>query len=105
MNIVRLKANAKTVTASLTYSLYEWMTRNIKINYLLIFLFAYTAFSKLNLFSFSIPFSWKEFQLVDLSGFKTAIFKSPVLRPYIHSLAYMTPISEILVCLLLLFNK
>jgi hypothetical protein len=105
MNTVRLKTNAETGSRRFSYTLYEWTTTNIKINYLLIFLFAYTAFSKLSLFSYSAPFSWNEFRLINLTDFKEAMFKSPVLRPYIHELAYGIPVTEIIVCMLLLFSK
>jgi hypothetical protein len=63
------------------------ISRQIKISYLLIFLFAYTAVSK----------------LADVEIFKGAMAKSPVLRPYAHELAYIIPISELIACLLLLF--
>jgi hypothetical protein len=96
-NTVWLKSNATTGKTSLNYTVHEWITRNIKINYLLIFLLAYTAFSKLHLFSAG--------SFINLIDFKTAMLKSPVLRPYIHELAYIIPISEIAVCLLLLFNN
>ena len=79
------------------------ISRQIKTSYLLIFLFAYTAVSKLNLFSYTIPFSWEKFKLVDVEAFKGAMAKSPVLLPYVNELAYIIPISELIVCLLLLF--
>ncbi|WP_207515826.1 MauE/DoxX family redox-associated membrane protein [Longitalea luteola] len=100
-----LKNIGKPASGSPLLTVYNWITRNIKINYFLIFLFAYTAVSKLNLFSYTVPFSWESFKLVDVSSFKEAMSKSPVLRPYLHVLAWMIPASEIAACLLLLFNK
>lgn len=105
LNTVRLMTNPEKNRLSIFYTISEWLTRHVKVNYLLIFLFAYTAFSKLNLFSYSPPFSWSGFRLIDLADFEKAMFKSPVLRPYIHELAYLIPISELVVCLLLIFNK
>jgi hypothetical protein len=105
LNIIRLKNTGKHEAATRITTIYNWINQNIKINYFLIFLFAYTAVSKLNLFSFGAPFSWENFKLIDVSSFKEAMFKSPVLRPYIHELAWMIPASEILACVLLLFNK
>ena len=87
------------------YVAYEWVQRYIKVNYLLIFLFAYTAFSKLNLFSYSAPFSWETFRFIDLAAFQNAMFKSPVLQPYVTGLSYIIPLSELALCLLLLFNR
>ena len=79
------------------------ISRQIKTSYLLIFLFTYTAVSKLNLFSYTVPFRWENFKLADVEAFKGAMAKSPVLQPYVHELAYIIPISELIVCLLLLF--
>ena len=87
------------------YAVCEWVTRYIKVAWLLIFLFAYTAFSKLNLFSYSAPFSWEKFKFIDLAAFQGAMFKSPVLRPYVTGLSYLIPFSELALCLLLLFNQ
>ncbi|MCS3802231.1 MauE/DoxX family redox-associated membrane protein [Niastella sp. OAS944] len=97
LNTVLFKHNPETNKPSVFNTLSEWLTRNIKVSHLLIFLFAYTAFSKLQFFSNS--------QLIDLADFEKAMFKSPVLRPYVHELAYLIPLSEIVVCLLLIFNK
>lgn len=105
MNTIRLKTIGKQETATRISTINNWITRNLKINYFLIFLFAYTAVSKLNLFSYSIPFSWEHFKFIDVSSFKEAMSKSPVLRPYIHQLAWLIPSSEIVACILLLFNK
>lgn len=97
LNTVWLKTAPETNKLSIFNTLSKWLTRHIKVSHLLIFLFAYTAFSKLQFFSDS--------QLIDLADFEKAMFKSPVLRPYIHELAYLIPLSEIVVCLLLIFNK
>lgn len=105
MNTLRLKTIVKTETAIRIMAIYNWITQHIKINYLLIFLFAYTAVSKLNLFSYTAPFSWDNFKFIDISSFEEAMFKSPVLRPYVHELAWMIPAIEIVACILLLFNK
>lgn len=104
-NTIRLKNTGKHEAATRIAIIYNWINQNIKVNYFLIFLFAYTATSKLHLFSYSAPFSWETFKLIDVSSFKEAMAKSPVLRPYIHVLAWMIPVSEILACILLLFNK
>ncbi|WP_205509535.1 MauE/DoxX family redox-associated membrane protein [Longitalea arenae] len=100
-----LKNMGKPGSATRVSMMYNWVTRNIRINYFLIFLFAYTAASKLHLFSYGASFTWESFQFVDLTAFKEAMAKSPVLRPYLHVLAWMIPVSEIAACLLLLFNK
>lgn len=104
-NTILSKQTAKTNATLLFGSLGNWITKYIKINYFLIFLFAYTAISKLALFSYSIPFSWEEFKIIDLSSFQGAMSKSPVLRPYLRQLSYIIPLSEIVVCLLLLSSK
>jgi hypothetical protein len=104
-NMISSKLSAKTNTTAIFATLYNWIIKHIKINYFLIFLLAYTAISKLTLFSYSTPFTWEEFKIIDLTSFKEAMFKSPVLRPYVHQLAYIIPITEMLACLLLLFNK
>jgi len=80
---------------------YQFLIRNIKINYLFIFLFAYTAISKLQLFTYTKD----GFKLFDATDFKGAMFKSQPLRPYVDYLAYIIPLSELLVCALLLFNR
>lgn len=98
INAIRIKITENTATR--ITSIYNGITHHIKINYFLIFLFAYTAISKLNLFSYN-----PQFKFIDLSNFEEAMFKSPVLRPYVHELAWMIPVSEIAVCMLLLFNK
>lgn len=97
LNTVWLKSDTEANKLSIFNTLSNWLTRHIKVSHLLIFLFAYTAFSKLQFFSNS--------QLIDLADFEKAMFKSPVLRPYIHELAYLIPLSEIVVCLLLLVTK
>ena len=86
-----------------SFNFFTTINNSIKISYLLVFLFAYTAVSKLSLFSFAIPFSWENFKVVDLETFKGAMAKSPVLRPFVNELAYIIPISELIACLLLLF--
>jgi len=83
----------------------KWVSRYIKANYFLVYLFGYTAISKLNIFSSPIPFSWETFKLPDLSQFKMAMFNSPELRPYVHQLAWFIPVSELVVCLFLIFEK
>jgi hypothetical protein len=105
MNSIRLKAIGKLETVLYLSTIYDGINRYIKINYLLIFLFAYTAVSKLTLFSYSGPFSWENLKIIDVSAFEEAMFKSPVLRPYVHQLAWLIPISEIAICMLLLFDK
>ena len=104
-NLIQPKATAKMYAASLFATIYYRVTKYIKINHLLIFLFGYTAISKLNLFSYSIPFTWEKFKFIDITSFQGAMFKSPVLRPYVNELAYIIPISEIVVCLLLVFTR
>lgn len=105
MNTIRLKSIVKTETATHITTIYKQATGYVKINYLLIFLFAYTAVSKLNLFSYSYPFSWDTFKLIDLASFEEAMSKSPVLRPYVHELAWLIPGIEIAACILLLYNN
>lgn len=105
INAIRLKIIGKLETSPRIISIYNLITRHIKIRYLLIFLFAYTAVSKLNLFSYSIPFSWENFKFIDLSVFEGAMSKSPVLHPYVNELAWMIPSIELVTCILLLFNK
>lgn len=105
LNIIRLKNTGKQDAATRITTVYNWITQNLKVNYFLIFLFAYTAVSKLNLFSYSGAFSWENLKLVDVTAFVDAMAKSPVLRPYVHELSWMIPVSELLACLLLLFNK
>jgi len=80
---------------------YQFLIRNIKISYLFIFLFAYTAISKLQLFTYTKD----GFKLFDVTDFIGAMFKSEPLRPYVNELAYIIPISELLVCGLLLFTR
>lgn len=104
MNTIRLKTEKLETVIPIT-TIYNQVTHYIKINYLLIFLFAYTAVSKLNLFSYSAPFSWENFKFIDVSAFEEAMFKSPVLRSYVHELAWLIPSIEIAACILLLFNK
>ena len=104
-NLIRPKVTDKIYAPGLFAAIYTRTTQYIKINHLLIFLFGYTAISKLNLFSYSIPFTWEKFKLIDTTSFGTAMFKSPVLRPYVNELAYIIPISEIVVCLLLVFTR
>ena len=105
MNTIRLKTIGKLESVIPIATIYNQITRHIKINYLLIFLFAYTAVSKLNLFTYSTPFSWKNFKFIDVSAFEEAMSKSPVLLPYMHVLAWMIPFIELATCILLLFNK
>jgi hypothetical protein len=105
MNTFRLKNIVKTETAIRITAIQNRITQHIKINYLLIFLFAYTAVSKLSLFSYATPFSWDSFKFIDVSSFEEAMFKSPVLRPYVHELAWLIPSIEIAACVLLIFRK
>ena len=99
------KSTTKTNATIFFENCYNWIVKYIKVNYFLIFLFAYTAINKLTLFSYSTPFTWANFKFIDVTSFEEAMFKSPVLRPYVHELAYIIPISELIVCSLLLFNK
>lgn len=102
---IQPKVNTAVYTPNLFVAAYYRITKYIKISHLLIFLFAYTAISKLNLFSYSIPFSWEKFKLIDTTSFRDAMFKSPVLRPYVNELAYLIPLGEIAICLLLVFTR
>jgi hypothetical protein len=99
-NAISTEVTGKVEQVKLFSIVYNFTSRHVKISYLLIFLFAYTAVSKLNLFVFT-----PGFKLVDLEAFKGAMGKSPVLRPYVDELAYLIPISEIITCILLLFHK
>lgn len=101
INALRLKTFVKTETASRILAIYHRITGYTKINYLLIFLFAYTAVSKLNLFSYGAG----HLKIVDVSAFEEAMYKSPVLRPYVHELAWLIPLTELAICMLLLFGK
>lgn len=103
-NLIRPKVTPKIYAASLFAAIYTRTSQYIKISHLLIFLFAYTAISKLNLFSYSIPFSWEKFKLVDTTSFRDAMLKSVVLRPYVNELAYLIPLGELVICLLLVFT-
>lgn len=76
---------------------YNWLTKNIRVHYLIILLFGYTAFSKVEFFTAN--------HTIDVSSFRTAMFKSPAIRPYVDQLKYIIPAAEFLICLLLLFNK
>ena len=98
-------APAKFSMAVLFNTVCIWASRYIKANYFLIYAFGYTAISKLQLFSFPLPFSWATFKLVDVSQFEMAMFTSQELRPYVHQLAWLIPISELVVCLFLIFDK
>ena len=86
-NAVLPEVIEKRSTVNFITAINNAISGQIKTSYLLIFLFAYTAVSK----------------LADVEVFKGAMAKSPVLRPYVHELAYIIPISELVVCLLLLF--
>ena len=99
-----------TATAKLSIAVWFntvciWASRYLKANYFLIYVFAYTAISKLQLFSFGIPYNWETFKLADVSQFETAMFTSRELRPYVHQLAWFIPISQLAVCLFLIFEK
>lgn len=96
-NTTTLSTQANRNWLSVMYS----FIKNIKISYLFIFLFAYTAISKLQLFSYTKD----GFKLIDVSEFGTAMYKSEPLRPYVGFLVYAVPISEIIVCILLLIPK
>ena len=104
-NPIQPKVTATIYTPGFFSSIYYRTTQYIKINHLLIFLFGYTAINKLNLFSYSTPFTWQKFKFIDTTSFQGAMFKSAVLRPYVNELAYIIPISEIAVCLLLVFTR
>ena len=104
-NLIRPKATPKIYASSLFAAIYTRTTQYIKISHLLIFLFGYTAISKLNLFSYSIPFTWEKFKLIDTTSFREAMLKSAVLRPYVNELAYLIPFGEIAICLLLVFTR
>lgn len=101
---MRPKAAAKT-QAGVLFTLAAKTSQYIKVSHLLIFLFAYTAVSKLNPFTYTSPFTWDNFKFIDVTAFRDTMFKSPVLRPYVTELSYAIPVAELLVCLLLLFNK
>ena len=102
---IQPKVTASIYTPNVFAAAYYRTTKYIKISHLLIFLFAYTAISKLNLFSYSIPFTWEKFKLIDTTSFRDAMFKSAVLRPYVNELAYLIPLGELVICLLLVFNR
>jgi hypothetical protein len=104
-NTIRPKAAAKMYSIAFFNLACSQISKHIKASYLLIFLFAYTAVSKLNPFSYIPPFTWEKLKLIDVSAFQGTMFKSPVLRPYVAELSYAIPAAEILICLLLLFNK
>lgn len=97
INALRWKFSSKAGSAGIYKTVYHWINTAIKINYFLIFLFAYTAVSKLNIGA--------NYTFIDVASFEEAMFKSPVLRPYVHELAYIIPLTEILACSLLLFTK
>lgn len=73
---------------TLTKNSYRFITDWIKINHLLILLFVYTAATKIQHYA----------------AFKGAMFKSPILRPHINTLAWLIPSIEIAVSILLLFE-
>ncbi|NII26833.1 hypothetical protein HB364_17215 [Pseudoflavitalea sp. X16] len=104
-NTIRPKAAAKMYASVFFTAICNQVSKYIKVRHLLIFLFAYTAFSKLNPITYTPPFTWEEVKLIDVTAFRDAMFKSPVLRPYVTELAYIIPVAEILICLLLLFDK
>lgn len=83
--------------ARLTTGIYNWFNKNISVAYLIILLFGYTAFSKLDFFS--------EGKFIDVSRFEGAMFKSPILRPYVYELGYIIPFAELAICFLLAFRK
>ena len=86
---------ASIIVNTLT-NIYNWFTRNISASWLLILLFAYTAFSKAQLF--------KGNKIIDVSQFKDAMLKSPLLQHHVNVLAYTVPSVELVICLLLLFK-
>ena len=86
-NLIRPKLTAKIYAPGLFAAIYTRTTQCIKISHLLMFLFGYTAISKLNLFSYSIPFTWEKFKLIDTTSFREAMLKSAVLRPYVNELS------------------
>lgn len=104
-NAVSSEVERKVKPVNIFYTIYNSFCRHVKISHLLIFLFTYTAVDKLNLFSFTPPFSWENFKLVNVDAFTGAMAKSPALRPYVHILAYLIPASELVACFLLLFSK
>lgn len=83
---------ARTITG-----LCSWFNKNIPVSYLLILLFGYTAFSKVEFFTAK--------HILDVEQFKAAMFKSPVLQRHVNELGYIIPATEIIICFLLLFNK
>jgi hypothetical protein len=93
--------SAATITAPLlkkfTVTLYNWFIKSIPVYILLIILFAYTAFSKMDFFTNG--------KLIDVSHFQAAMMKSPVLQHHLNALGYTIPLTEIAICLLLLFQK
>lgn len=102
---MRPKTAAKTQAGVFITLAANKISQYIKASHLLIFLFAYTAVSKLNPFTYTAPFTWDNFKLIDVTAFRDTMFKSPVLRPYVTELSYAIPVAELFVCLLLLFNK
>lgn len=98
-------ATAKFSIAVLFNTVCIWTSRYIKANYFLIYIFGYTAISKLHLLSFPTPFNWKTFKLVDVSQFEAAMFTSQELRPYVHQLGWLIPLSELAVCLFLIIDN
>jgi hypothetical protein len=77
--------------------IYNWFNKNMPVSYLLILLFGYTAFSKVEFFT--------DKHILDVERFKAAMLKSPVLQHHVNQLGYIIPATEIVICLLLLFNR
>lgn len=74
----------------------KWLTKNISVSWLLILLFAYTAFSKAQLFTSKA--------IIDVSQFRDDMFKSPVLQNHVQVLGYLIPGIEFIICIMLLIK-
>jgi len=83
---------ARTITG-----IYNWVTKNIPVYYLIILLFGYTAFSKLDFFTNG--------KFIDVKHFQDAMFKSPVLQNHVGILGYLIPLTELAICVLLAIRK
>jgi hypothetical protein len=87
---------AATITNAVTNT-YKWFSKNIPVSILLILLFGYTAFSKVDFFTGK--------HIIDVTQFKFDMAKSPVLQHHINILGYLIPAVELLICFLLVFNR
>jgi hypothetical protein len=77
--------------------IYNWLKQYISVNYLLLLIFGYATFSKLYFFING--------NAIDVSRFRDEMFINPILRPYASGLAYIVPITELIVCILLAIPK